>query len=248
MDCKTCLFNRCNNGGSCGNKLDIVHGRDRKPCGSDGKDYFEEMFKEGDIVCSRGALTLTHWCITKINDEYFIGENRAREIKVLKPDFIYYTRSTVDKIRPNNMQPGIFYTQIKPIIKEKKVKELEKYEFKGEIDIDILMNDAFRDMRRSFIVMGKNNASVFIMTDTNMDVDDFSDEVIYDSEKQKFVKVYSNMIFPYIAKIIDKKTVHEWLIKLKEENKEFNKSMLKKKDKNRKNKSKSSDRFKVFLV
>ena len=128
--------------------------------------------------------------------------------------------------------------------------EISKYEFKGEIDIDILVNDAFRDMKRCFIVIGKENAAMAILKNTNEWIDDIQDYIFY--QNGKFKTTPHGIIHPYFFKIIEKKDVHNWICWMKEENKSYNKTILKRKDEiakiNKTISSKDREKFKVFMI
>jgi len=137
--------------------------------------------------------------------------------------------------------------------KEKKM-EINKYEFKGEFNLDLTMNDMFRDMKRSFVIIGRENAVVGILQNYYFDIEDVCYDIDYvDGEFINNDEVDDGFqtIEPYFFKIIDKYEVHEWLKTLKEENKYYNKVMLRMKDEIKKKVKKGTntgDRFKVFSV
>lgn len=130
---------------------------------------------------------------------------------------------------------------------KKRGNEMEKYEFKGNFDLELLVNDMFRDMKRSFIVSGKNNAVVCVLRNYCFDLDNIHEDIKY--ENDAFIVSDDMIYWPYYFVIIDKKEVHEWIKVLKEENKFYNKMILDKKAKIRKlvkSGKNDGDRFKVF--
>ena len=133
-------------------------------------------------------------------------------------------------------------------------QDFDKYEFKGEFNLDLLINDQFRDKRRSFVVIGPNNAIICMLRNFSEYVDGSCNNIEYkngcfiDSDRPDD-RTSSNE--PYFFKIVDKKDVHEWTKYLKDENKRYNKIILKEKDKiskSVKNKTNAGDRFKVLSI
>ena len=175
------------------------------------------------------------------NETQTKGENKMRkDTIVFKTDGPIYTRTT------GGMQ--LF-------LKEENHKEiLNKYNFRGQCNLDVIINDAIRDGKRSFIIMGKNNAIVGVLQNTFMDINDVICEVIYDEEAGEFQGASSGseiMACPFFLKIIDKKDVNTWIKKLTEERKTFNKKILKMKDKIKKktkNGENKGDSFTVFTI
>lgn len=111
---------------------------------------------------------------------------------------------------------------------DKTIDPLNKYHFRGEVNLDVIMNDCIRDGKRSFIVSGKENAVVGIMANTFLDIDGYEDFVEY--QDGEFI-VKRDMISPFIFKIINKKEVDSYIKILRNERRDFNKSILKMKDK-----------------
>jgi hypothetical protein len=175
------------------------------------------------------------------NETQTKGENKMRkDTIVFKTDGPIYTRTT------GGMQ--LF-------LKEENHKEiLNKYNFRGQCNLDVIINDAIRDGKRSFIIMGKNNAIVGVLQNTFMDINDVICEVIYDEEAGEFQGASSGseiIACPFFLKIIDKKDVNTWIKKLTEERKTFNKKILKMKDKIKKktkNGENKGDSFTVFTI
>lgn len=130
---------------------------------------------------------------------------------------------------------------------KKRGNEMEKYEFKGNFDLELIVNDMFRDMKRSFVVSGKNNAVVCVLRNYCFNLDNIQEDIKY--ENGAFIVSDDMIYWPYYFIIIDKKEVHEWIKVLKEENKFYNKMILDKKAKIRKlvkSGKNDGDRFKVF--
>ena len=129
---------------------------------------------------------------------------------------------------------------------------LKKYEFKGDFDLNLIVNDMVRDGQRSFIVSGQTNALVGIMQNSFSEFENICwnvEEVDGDfkcCEHSEF-----DIIDPYFYIIIDKYEVAEWISILKEERKLYNKTILKEKDKIeklRKQNKLTNNRFKVFSI
>ena len=130
---------------------------------------------------------------------------------------------------------------------EPKKETIQKYEFKGNLDISLIVNDAVRENRRSFIIMAETNAVVGVLRNTLMNL--HLKNII---EIEGEFKVYdADENYPYFFKIIDKKDVNSWLIKLQDEKKKFNNKMKNKKNKIRKKVKKGTNtgrRYKVFAI
>ena len=138
-------------------------------------------------------------------------------------------------------------------IKKEMHNTIEKYEFRGEFNVDLICNDLFRSMKRSAVIIGKENALVILAQNYVDDVDDICWEVIYDNNNFKEFKSSDehDIIYPYFFKIISKKDANNWIQTLRDENKRYNKMILKMKDKNTKlmkqGKNKK-DHFRVFML
>ena len=138
-------------------------------------------------------------------------------------------------------------------IKKEMKNTIEKYEFRGEFNVDLICNDLFRSMKRSAVIIGKENALVILAQNFVDDVDDICWGVTYDNNNFKEFKSSDehDIIYPYFFKIISKKDANNWIQTLRDENKRYNKMILKIKDKNTKlmkqGKNKK-DHFRVFMV
>ena len=138
-------------------------------------------------------------------------------------------------------------------MKEKNM--IEKYEFRGEFNVDLICNDLFRSMKRSAVIIGKENALVIMSHNyiDEVDEEDICWEVTYDNNKFKEFESLDehDIIYPYFFKIIPKKDANDWVQILKDENKRYNKIILKMKDKNKnltKQGKNKKDHFRVFMI
>lgn len=132
---------------------------------------------------------------------------------------------------------------------KKEMNTLNQYKFRGEINLNVIINDAIREGKRSFIIMGKKNAVVAVLGNTMEAINDIQSSIEYDNGE--FISQEERYISPFIFKIIEKKQVNEWIKFLREERKSFNKKILKIKDKIRKKTAKgqnNGDEFKVFTI
>ena len=151
----------------------------------------------------------------------------------------------------NNFEDVILKMGCKKTMKEK--NQIEKYEFRGKFNIDLICNDLFRSMKRSAVIIGKENALVIMSHNYIDEVDEICFEVIYDNNNFKEYKSSDeiDIIYPYFFKIIPKKDANIWIQILRDENKRYNKMILKMKDKNTKlmkqGKNKK-DHFRVFMI
>ena len=140
-------------------------------------------------------------------------------------------------------------------IKKEMNNTIEKYEFKGKFNVDLICNDLFRAMKRSAVIIGKENALVVVSHNYINDLDEENTcwEVTYENNNFKEYKSSNDydIAGSYFFKIIPKKDANDWIQILRDENKRYNKMILKMKDKNRKlmkqGKNKK-DHFRVFLI
>ena len=66
-----------------------------------------------------------------------------------------------------------------PEINEKPKKEtIQKYEFKGNLDISLIVSDAIRENRRSFIIMAETNVVVGVLKNTFMTIGNIEEDVL----------------------------------------------------------------------
>ena len=147
----------------------------------------------------------------------------------------------------------ISYT-IPEINKEPKKETIQKYEFKGNLDISLIVSDAIRENRRSFIIMAETNAVVGVLKNTFMSIDNIEEDVYIEADGNFCSNVFDmqpHSTHPYFLTIIDKKDVNAWLIKLQDEKRQFNNKMKNKKNKIRKKVKKGTNtgrRYKVFAI
>ena len=152
---------------------------------------------------------------------------------------------------PNNWK--ISYTTSE-LNEQPKKETIQKYEFKGNLDISLIVSDAIRENRRSFIIMAETNAVVGVLKNTFMTIGNIEEDVYIEADGNFYNNVFDMQPYsthPYFFKIIDKKDVNSWLIELQDEKRKFNNKMKNKKNKIRKKVKKGTNtgrRYKVFAI
>ena len=120
--------------------------------------------------------------------------------------------------------------------------QISKYEFRGELDIEMIVNSAIEDNKRSFVVMGKEDKCVCgLLRDSKIDLLDLCEvNIIFDIDS------------PYDIFEIKKEKVNAMIKILKQEKIDFDKAIKKKKRKIYKQTTKriknneKAERFQVF--
>ena len=122
-----------------------------------------------------------------------------------------------------------------PIFQKEQKNQMEKYEFRGELNMDIVVNSAIEDNKRSFIIMKKNEAVVGILKNTKL---------------KNFNRALSST--PYHLIPIPKSEIGDWIKTLKKERIDHEKFIkkqirkIKKQTTKRNKENKKAERFQVF--
>lgn len=115
-----------------------------------------------------------------------------------------------------------------------KENRMHKYEFKGKLNLEVLISDALEENKRSFIVLGETNALVAIMKNTDSYFNNTYNDVYLEVDgnfysNEGFVSLSQN--HPFFFKIIEKSDVNNWIKFFKVESKEYHDKIAKQKRK-----------------
>lgn len=104
---------------------------------------------------------------------------------------------------------------------ENKKKSVEKFEFKGDLNIRHLCNEMLKDKKRYFIIHSKSSTIMAVRRDMDISAGYYSDVIV--NEDKEMICKDTEFSFPFMFKNVEPEAISQMKTFIKEKQKEMKK-------------------------